>query len=84
MMGHLGDLVGKAADLSSGHDLVVREFKPSSVLCAESWELRAWSLLSILCLPLSLSLPHSRSVSQKLINVKHFLKTAMIFNSLSR
>ena len=29
------------------------------------WQFRAWSLLQILCLPLSLPLPHSGCVSQK-------------------
>ena len=39
----------------------VREFEPRIGLCADSSE--AWSLLWILCLPLSLPLPDSRSVS---------------------
>ena len=38
---------------------------PHRALC---WPLRAWSLFRILCLPLSLTLPHSRSVSLCLKN----------------
>ena len=50
-MGRLGGSVGWAADFGSGHDLTVREFEPRRrALC---WQLRAWSLLQILCLPLS-------------------------------
>ena len=42
---------------------------PRQPLC---WQLRAWSLLQILCLPLSLPFPYSRSVSvsKKWINLK--------------
>ena len=43
---------------SWSHSLWVQA--PHRPLC---WQLRAWSLLRILCLPLSLLLPHSRSVS---------------------
>ena len=42
---------------SWSHGLWVRA--PHWALC---WQLRAWSLLQILCLPLSLPLPHSCSV----------------------
>ena len=38
---------------------------PRRALC---WQLRAWSLFQILCLPLSLTLPHSCSVSLCLKN----------------
>ena len=60
----LGSSVSWAVDCISGHDLVVCEFKPRIGLYADSSE-PGWSLLWILCLPLSLLLPHSRSVSQK-------------------
>ena len=59
-LGCLGGSVGEASDFSSGLDLTVREFEPHIGLCAE--QLRAWSLLQILCLPLSLLLPRSCSV----------------------
>ena len=42
---------------SSDHALMVHEFEPHNGLCADSSELRAWNLLQILCLPLSLPLP---------------------------
>ena len=42
----------------SSHDCTVREFEPHVGLHAV-----AWSLLPILCLPLSLLLPHSYSLS---------------------
>ena len=60
--GHLGDSVGWAPDFSSGHDLMVCGFEPRIRLCADCF-LRAWSLLQILCLLLSLSLPYSCFVS---------------------
>ena len=41
---------------------MVRGFEPQVGLCADSL-LRAWSLLQILCLLLSLPLPHSCTVS---------------------
>ena len=43
---------------SWSHGLWVRA--PHQALC---WQLRAWSLLRVLCLPLSLPLPHSHYVS---------------------
>ena len=49
----LGGSVGYAADVSSGHDLVVCELEPGVRLCAGSSEPGAWSLFRILCLPLS-------------------------------
>ena len=48
-----------APDFGSGHILMVREFKPR----VGAW--KAWRLLRILCLPLSLLLPSSHSVSLK-------------------
>ena len=48
---------------SGSHGLWVRA--PRWALC---WQLRAWSLLQILCLPLSLLLPCSHSVSLSKIN----------------
>ena len=44
------------------HDLTVCGFEPRIRLCADCL-LRAWGLLQILCLLLSLPLPHSRFVS---------------------
>ena len=38
IQGHFGGSVGKASGFSSGHDLVVCEFKPSVGLCADSSE----------------------------------------------
>ena len=52
--GHLSGSVSWASDFSSGHKLSVREFEPQVGLLG--WQLRAWSLLQILCLSLSLSL----------------------------
>ena len=55
LLGRLSGSVGWASDFSSGHDLTVCGFKPHiGALC---WQLRAWSLLWILCLPLSMPLP---------------------------
>ena len=57
--------------------LPLRSRSHSSWVCvpcrALGWQLRAWSLLRILCLPLSLSFPRSCSVSLSLsqkINIK--------------
>ena len=48
---------------------------------ALGWQLEAWSLLRILCLPLSLSLPISRSVSLSLSLKKEWkLKKKIFFN----
>ena len=60
--GHLGGSISWASDFSSSHDLTVCGFKPCVWLCAKHL-LRAWSLLWILCLLLSLPLPSSHSVS---------------------
>ena len=56
-------------ELSSDHDLVVRELEPRVGLCADSSEAGA---CFVLCLPLSLPLPgsHSVSLSLKEINIK--------------
>ena len=51
--------MGWASDFGSGHDLEVRGFEPRVGLCLQ---LRAWSLLWILCPPLSLLLPGLHSV----------------------
>ena len=61
-MGHLGGSVGWASNFGSGHDLMVCGFDPGVGLRADSSE-PGWSLFQILCLLLSLLLPHS--VSQK-------------------
>ena len=55
----------RLTSFSSGHHLMIHEFEPRIGFC---WQLRAWSLLWIPCLPLSLPLPHSHSasVSQKM------------------
>ena len=65
--GRLAGSVGWESDFGSGRDLVVRGLEPRVGFCADTSEpgVRAWSLLRILCLPLSLALPHSHSVSQK-------------------
>ena len=61
VQGCLGGSVSKASDFGSGHDLAVCEFQLRVGLYAE---LKAWNLLWILYLPLSLPLPCSCSVSQ--------------------
>ena len=66
VQGRLGGSVGWVSDFSSGHDLVVREFKPrvgGSVLTAQNLE-PALDVVSP-----SLPLPHSRSVSK--MNKRH-------------
>ena len=45
-------------DFGSDHDLTVHEFRASGSV------LTAWSLLGILCLPLSLPLHYSHSLSK--------------------
>ena len=47
-------------DFGSGHDLAVREFEPRVGLCADSSEPGAYFRF---CVSLSLTLPHSCSVS---------------------
>ena len=54
--------LAKRPAFSSGRDLTVCEFKVH-IGWALFWQVRAWSLLWILCLPLSLSLPCSCCVS---------------------
>ena len=49
---------------------------PHRALC---WQLRAWSLLRILCLSLSLPLPHSCSVSVLKVNKTFFKKKCVLF-----
>ena len=51
-----GGSISWASDFSSGHDLTVHGFKPSIGLCADNSE-PGWSLLQILCLPVSLVPP---------------------------
>ena len=58
----LGGSVGRASGCGSGHDLSVHALEPRIRLC------RARSLLRILCLPLSLPLPRSHSVTLSLKN----------------
>ena len=52
--------------------VIISRFLGSTPHQALYWQIRAWSLLWILCLPLSLPLPHSHSVplSLKKINIK--------------
>ena len=57
--------LSRLSDSGSGHDLVVREFKSCVGLWADHSEPGAWSLLRILCLPLSLLLPHLRSEERR-------------------
>ena len=64
--GRPGGSGGSASDFGSGHDFVVRESNPCIRLCADGSG--AWNLLPILCLPLSLPLPLSRSVSLSVKN----------------
>ena len=61
VLGRLGGSVGWAADFSSGHDLVLRGFEPRVGLCADSSEPGACFGF---CVSLSLTLPHSCSVSK--------------------
>ena len=63
---HLRDLdpslsgsVSGVSNFGSRYYLTVREFKPHVGLCADSW-----TLLQIICLPLSLRLPHSHCLSK--------------------
>ena len=56
-------------DVSSGHDLMVREIKPHI-----SSEWTVWSLLGILSLPLSASLPLALSLSQNKETLKKNFK----------
>ena len=65
VLGPLGGLVGEAADFGSGHDLAVCEFEPRVGLCADGSEPGACFRF---CLPLSLPLPCSGSVSLSLSN----------------
>ena len=54
MSGSLRGSVGWGSHFGSGHDLSLWLLPPHRAFC---WQLRAWSLLQILCLPLSLSAP---------------------------
>ena len=81
LKGHLGGSVGWASDFGSRHDLMVCEFEPRVRLCADGSEPGACFGFCV-----SLSLPilaHvlSLSVSQKSINIKHFLKKKKRNNS---
>ena len=72
-----GTWVGQSVQrpiFGSGHDLTVPEFGSRIGLCADSSEPGAWSLLPILCLPLSLPLPHKHSVSLCLSKIKKIKK----------
>ena len=62
-LGRLGGSVGEATNFGSGHDLPVCGFQLRIGLCADSSEPGACFRF---CLPLSLLLPHSYSVSQKI------------------
>ena len=64
--GHPDGSVGSAPNFGSGHDLAVHGFEPRVGFCAAGSEPGAWSLLPILCLPLSLPLPRSCSLSLSL------------------
>ena len=60
-MGRLGGSVGWASNFGSGHGLAALEFEARrQALC---WQLGAWSLLRILCLPLSLLQPQLHCLS---------------------
>ena len=74
--GHLRGLVGSVTDFSSGHDLAVHEFGPHTGLCADSSG--PWSLLQILCFPLSAPPPlahaHAHALSFSLSKINKHLK----------
>ena len=72
-LGRLGGSVGWAADLSSGHDLLVHEFEPRVGLCADSLEPGACFRF---CVSLSLCISPTRtlSLSLKKKNKQYFLK----------
>ena len=61
VQGHPGGSVGRVSDISSVHDLEVREFEPRVGVAAVS--LSVQSLLRILCSPLSV--PPQLVLSQK-------------------
>ena len=65
VLGLLGGSVGWASDFDSGRDLTVCGFEPRVGLCPDSSEPGACFRF---CLPLSLPLPHSCSVSVSLKN----------------
>ena len=65
--GHLGGPVGWASDFGSGHPLMDRGFELHIRLCAESSEPGACFRF---CLPLSLPLPCSHSLSFSKIKIK--------------
>ena len=76
VLGLLGGSGGWASDFGSGRDLAVREFEPHIRLWADSSEPGACFRF---CLPLSLTLPCSCSVSVSKINKnikKNFLKNS--------
>ena len=68
--GHPSGSVSWTPDFGWGHDLPVWEFEPRI-------RLRAWSLLLILRLPLSRSLPCSHSVSPSLSKINKHLKHSL-------
>ena len=73
----LGGSVGKASDFSSGHGLTVHEFEPHVGLCADSSEPGACFGFHR-SLSLSLPLPCSRSLSQKMNKLKNKLKESTL------
>ena len=67
-MGHLGAESVKCATLAQ---VVISQFACLSPMLGSVLKLRDWSLLQILCLPLSLCLPCSHFVSLSKLH-KHF------------
>ena len=71
--GCLGGSTSEAFYFGSGHDLTVPEFEPR--VQAVCWQLRAWGLFQIPCLPLSLPLPLlTLSLCLSKINIKKIKK----------
>ena len=78
--GLLGGSVGSASNSDSGHDLTGREFEPQVGLCADSSEAGASFGF---CLPLSLPLPCSRSVSLSFKNKETLKKKKSKLHSVT-
>ena len=80
--GRLGGSVSWASKFYSGHDLLVCGFEPHiDPRISPRWQLGAWSLLQILCLPLCPSPAHplSLSLSLSLSKINKHLKIVGFF-----
>ena len=60
---HKQGRLGSSVKHLTSAQVMISRFMSLSLHWALCWQLRAWSLLQILCLPLSLPLSHSHSVS---------------------